>query len=390
MSDKARRRCVLFGVTAAHTALAFLSGQLGYLAESGWDVHLACPDNDMHDVARMAERGGATYHEVSVTRSPNPLGDIKGLARLIKILRRVRPAVVVAGTPKMSLLLLLASSSLRVPSRLYICHGLRFEGYSGPRRHIFVWLERVLVQLAHTTVAVSPSVRQGLVRAGVSPSRVVVLGPGSANGVDLARFAVPSPRDVIAARSTFDIPVEAPVAAFVGRLTADKGIATLLRCAQCLPHVQFLLAGPEEPSSADDLMVIRQLGRQENVRLLGPIADIERVYRAADILLLPTRREGLPTVVLEAGAMGVPTVATRATGTVDAVSHGSTGILTPQGDDSAFTAAVDEIISDQRRRKLMGLAAAQSAARFETRGIWERWADFLSAGEYSAVGRQSG
>lgn len=383
---RARRRRVLYGVTAPNTALTFLRGQLGYLAQRGWDVHLGCPDNDAGDVARMADSEQATHHEISLSRDPSPLEDIRGLAQVIAIIRRVRPDVVVAGTPKMSLLLLLGSRVLGVPFRIYLCHGLRFEGYSGGPRYVLMALERLLVRLARKTVAVSPSVREGLLHIGVAPRRVMVLGPGSANGVDLRRFAVPSAGEVVAERRAFGLDHAAPVAAFVGRLTRDKGISTLLRCAQCLPNVRFLLAGSQEPSSRADVEVVNLLTRQENVRLLGRVSDVERVYRAADILLLPTRREGLPTVVLEAAAMGRPTVATRATGTVDAVSDGSTGLLTPQGDDEAFVSAVHELlVSDRARLDQMGRdAAARTRALFEPQKVWQRWADLLATvDEYS-------
>lgn len=372
---------VLFGVTAANTALTFLSGQLSHLRSAGWDSHLLSPDTPGQDVAQMAQREGATLHVVEIARRPSTTQDVRSLISVARTVWRVRPRVVVAGTPKMSLLLLVASWVLRVPHRVYLCHGLRFEGFdAGWRRRALTAMERLLVRLSTRAVAVSASVRTALLQIGVADGKVVVLGPGSPNGVDLERFKKPTAEDCTNTRLSYELSPASPVAAFVGRLTHDKGIATLLRCARDMPEVQFLVAGSEEPADPADREIITQLRRQPNVRLLGRVSDIERVYRATDLLLLPTRREGMPTVVLEAAATGRPTVAYAATGTVDAVIDGRTGVLIEQGDDSAFSETVGSLLYDAQRRNQLATAAENWATTvFAPTRIWDEWATFLAA-----------
>lgn len=368
---------LLFGVSAPGTATGFLSGQLSYLTQQGFKTHLIAPDDAEGHVAALAQREGARYYPTSVSREPSVRRDLCTFRQVLMIVRHVRPSIIVAGTPKMSLLLLMAGFLGGVRHRIYLCHGLRFEGVSGFHRSLLARLERLLVSLSTSTIAVSPSVRERLIEVGVSSDKVSVLGAGSANGVDLSRFATTLER-VARARAECQVADGMQAAAFVGRLTHDKGLRALLACAHALPAVTFLVAGHREPRGSDDSEVICQLEKLDNVRLLGRIADVENVYWASNVLLLPTVREGMPTVVLEAAAAGRPTVAFEATGTVDAVIDNETGLLVPQGDDVAFTRATVRLLTDPELMSTMGEKARDRImCLFDDRTVWEHWSTYL-------------
>ncbi len=378
-STRPGARSALFGVTAPNTALAFLDGQLGHLVDDGLEVHLVCSDTPDGRVAAMVRRNGATFHRVSISRRPSLVHDVRALAEVGAVIRRTRPDTIVAGTPKMSLLLLLTGTLARVRRRVYLCHGLRFEGARGLRRRLLVGVERLLCALSTDVVAVSPSGRAALVALGVARTKVSVLGDGSANGIDGERFRPAGQGERVAARAGLALADER-VAAFVGRLTHDKGIATVLACAEAMDDVTFLVAGHPEPVGVDDESVIRALQALPNVRLLGRCPDVVPVYAAADLLILPTVREGMPTVVLEAAACGVPAVAYSATGTVDAVLDGVTGRIVPQGDVAAFVRTVRHLLGDDVARSAMGRAAHDRVMeRFAPGRVWRLWSAFLDA-----------
>ena len=277
----------------------------------------------------------------------------------------------------MSLLLLLAAFGSRVRHRIYLCHGLRFEGATGRRRYLLQLTERLLVALSTATIAVSPSVRARLADVGASSRKLTVLGSGSANGIDIQRFER-TPERIDRSRARRGLREGDQAVAFVGRLTHDKGLSALLVCACTMPNVTFLVAGNHEPRNAADRRAIQQLSRLDNVCLLGRVSEIEEIYWASDALLLPTVREGMPTVVLEAAAAGRPTVAFEATGTVDAIVDGTTGLLVSSGDDRAFAVAAARLLSDTDLCQSMGNRAENRVRQlFEGSAVWENWSRYF-------------
>jgi glycosyltransferase involved in cell wall biosynthesis len=184
------------------------------------------------------------------------------------------------------------------------------------------------------------------------------VGNGSSNGVDVQRFA-PGPDTV---RTRLGIAADAPVIGFVGRLTRDKGIPDLIdafeRLLQRLPSVRLLLVGWFDHS--EDALTPEQCARIDAhpaIVRTGFVDDTAAYYRAMDMLVLPTWREGFPNVALEAAASGIPVIATLTTGARDAVLPGLTGLLVPPGDPQALLESMQQLLSDLTRRQAMGSAA---------------------------------
>src|SRR5439155_1153358 len=251
----------------------------------------------------------------------------------------LRPTVTNVGTPKAGLLGGMAAWLNRVPCRFYTLHGLRFETTNGLRRRLLIYAERLACRFAHRVVCVSQSVREKAIASRLtSPERAVLLASGSCNGVDFSRFA--PTLDTIARatelRSRLRIPPQAPVAIFVGRLTCDKGIPELMKafvrlCDQ-FPHLRLLLVGCFEDGDPLPVEIRRSLETHPRVILTGAVQDTAPYYALADLVVLPSHREGLPLVVLEGQAAGKPVIGALATGIVDVVADGENGILFPVGD----------------------------------------------------------
>lgn len=368
---------ILYGASFPNTVVAFLSGQMKFMTTAGFDVHLVAPDlNGV--VAGICRDEGVTFHPVDIRREPHPLHDLIALRKLLWVVKQVAPDTIIVGTPKASILMLLAGALLRVKRRVYLCHGLRYEGLSGTKRALLIRAERLMGALSTEVVAVSHSVRQGLINCGVPERKVIVLGSGSPNGVDTDFFSPPSVAERKIVRSRLGLNDDKFVILFVGRLTFDKGIRFLSALVEGHEHRRLLVAGRPEPVSDDDRLVLDNLRKLPNVSLLAMRDDVRDLCRAADVLILPTLREGLPTVVIEASATGLPVVAMKATGTVDAIRNGKTGILVDQGDSDGLVAAIDALEADPLMRQRMSHEGRVFAINnFARATVWRNWAHFL-------------
>lgn len=293
-------------------------------------------------------------HPIDMSRTPSPLADIQALFRWIVLLRSLRPDVVIFGSPKASLLGLTASLLAGVRVRVYEVHGLRFEGARGWKRSVLQLIEAVTCATATLVIPVSFSVRNVMLASRiVTPSKTLIVGSGSPNGVDVSHFQRARRSSQHSNSPTLQelrIDPDRDVVTFIGRLTSDKGLSALATALTLTTaRFQLLVVGPvDDNSGAEGLRLLRKTGVP--VIMTGIVEDVAPYLAISDVLCLPSRREGLPTVILEAFAAGVAVVATQATGIIDLVRSGQTGLLVPIDDPAALAAALDAILADQELR----------------------------------------
>jgi len=359
-------------------AVGFLQGQLEYFQKRGFDVTLLCPER-RHGEWQVTEPAGVSVIEVPMERKIAPLRDLISLWRVWRIMRALRPAVTNVGTPKAGLLGGFAAWLNRVPCRFYTLHGLRFETTNGLKRLLLICMERLACVFAHRVVCVSHSVREKAITAKLTRrERTLVFGSGSCNGLDASLFA-PNPKlmeRAAALRRQLRIPERAAVVLFVGRLTRDKGIPELveafMRLDKKFPNLRLMLVGCFETEDPLPAKTRRQLERHRGIIFAGAVQDIASYYAAADIVVLPSHREGLPTVILEAQAAGRPVVGAAATGVVDLVTDGETGLLFPVGDSAALSKAIARLLTDQVLvRKLEAAGQERVRHKFQQEPIWD-------------------
>ncbi len=378
----ARKIKIAHVLTTAMGVRGTLDGQLRYLSTAGFQVTVLCRLDDT--IEAFASRQGAAFLPIEFEREIAPWSDLRALWQLWRAYRQVRPDLSHTGMPKAGLLGGLASWLAGVPCRVYTLHGLRLETATGGKRLLLQLLECLACRLAHRVVCVSASVRRRAVELGiVGEAKCVVLASGSANGVNTEPYhdIEDLSRAARAKREQLGIPQSAPVIGFVGRLTRDKGVPELVAAFQRLrdayPELRLLLLGPLEHGDPVPASVADAIRRNARIVAPGFVKQTAVYYQLMDLLALPSHREGFPTVVLEAAAAGKPVVGTRATGVVDAVVHGETGLLTPVGDVAALTRALARLLDDPALVNRLGQAARERATRhFQPAALWQAVADF--------------
>lgn len=365
-------------ITTVPDSLDFFRGQLDYMKARGFTVRAMTSPGP--DLARFATELDIGIDPVAMARRITPYADIVALTAMRRLLRRHRPAIVHAHTPKGGLLGLMAAAAAGIPVRVYHMRGLPFTTATGWKRRLLRQTEQVSCHLAHQVLAVSESLRAAAVQEGLcDASRIKVLGRGSGNGVDAARRFDPDAIEPDARRATrarLAIGDDELVVGFIGRIVRDKGVAELVQAWRSVREAaraaHLLVIGPFEPRDAIPQETSLALRTDRRIHLVGPVLEMPPWYAAMDVVVLPTYREGFPNVLLEAAAMRRPVVATGVAGCVDAVEDGKTGILVPPRDAGALARALQTYLVNPGLRRHHGAAGRDRVLRhFRPEVLWQ-------------------
>jgi glycosyltransferase involved in cell wall biosynthesis len=318
----------------------------------------------------MGRDARVQYAAIPMRREISPLHDLLSLWRYYWLIKKLRPTLTDIGTPKAGLLGGVASWLSGVPCRIYTLSGLRLETTTGLKRILLSITERIACACAHRVICVSPSLRQRAIDLKlVSVDKSVVLGSGSIRGIDVERFSPnviqPAQKEDLA--KSLGISADAPVIGFIGRLTRDKGIRELLAAFSQVrvkwPRLRLLLVGDLEDGDPPEAIVRQQMETDPGIVRVGFVTETTPYYALMDVLVLPTYREGLGYVPLEAQACGIPVVTTSATGAIDSVVEGVTGFHVPVGNCEVLADRISQLLSDPELRSQMGQRGRERVIR---------------------------
>ena len=387
VSPLKRRRLLIAATIPEQVSTSFMPHLAAFMA-AGWDVHVVCAPGDWP--AGPQPPTGVVVHRIPMAREVRPLADAQSLVKMLALMRQVRPDVVIGGSPKGALLSMVAARMMRVPRRVYLCRGARWETATGRGRQVLLAAERVTARAATETVAVSLSLAEVLLADGVTTRPVRVFGRGGDRGVDLTVF---QPSDTLmrtgtegagggdlSAQAADSVVRNSPVLGFIGRLAADKGVSTVVAAFDAVreqyPDARLWLAGIPDPTDPLPAELTARLADDPAISALGWTQQVPELLRECDVLVFPSAREGLPNAVLEAAASGVPTVAWDVTGVRDAVDDGVTGRLVAPGDEEGFVAAVLGVLAEGRGAFVETCPAW--AEQFDQQARTKMWCDFLA------------
>lgn len=339
------------------------------LRHRGADVRLVTMLDRNHFERELAE----VRVPVTVIPARPPARGATAVLSAVRLLRRWRPDVVVSFEYQSNLLGRLAGRLAGVP---VVISSVRNEHFGGRARDRLI---RLTDALATVTTTNSRRAASALVARSVVPAGRLLVVP---NGIPAASYERP-PGTGARVRRTLGVAPGAFLWAVVGRLEAQKDHATLLSALRTVQrrHPPQTLAvvgdGPLRPALERR---VRALGLHGSVRFLGMRDDVPDVLAAADALVLASRWEGLPNVVMEAMAASRPVVATRVGGVPELVEDGVTGHLVPPGDPSALAAAMLRVsrapVADRTTMGARGRAALRGGG-YDLRDVQDRWVDLV-------------
>lgn len=345
-----------------NSAAFFLSHRLPIARaaqRAGWQVHVATAPDPLS--AARIHKMGLRHHAVPLDRGGlSPIRDLQTFTSLYRLIRRLRPDVVHTVTVKPVVWGGIAARLARLPGRLSAVPGLGYisiaPGFRGRAMRFLVGrLYRLaLGGRAGRVLFQNDDDRQMVEAFGVPLEGRCALIRGS--GVDLQLFR-PKPE-----------PAGRPVVLMAARMLLFKGVAEFVAAAKLLRaeglEAEFRYAGAPDPDNPDSVppQMLAQWLLEGDVHFLGHREDMEEVIANSHVVVLPSRSEGVPKVLIEAAATGRAIVTCNAPGCRDAVEDGVTGITVPVGDVTALADAIRALVQDPQRRRAMGEAASELAA----------------------------
>lgn len=324
----------LIRITTAPISLKLLlQGQMKFMSENGFEVIMVSSSGP--EWKEIYDRENCRYHIVAMTRKITPVSDLKSLWQLYRFFRKEKPEIVHSHTPKAGLLAMIAARMAGVKIRIHTVAGLRFVTKKGIVKHILILMERITGYAASHIWPNSYSLLEYIqVKRIVSAKKLKVIGKGSSNGIDLARFTKESINEAELQKvgSKFNIDNKKFNFLCIGRIVKDKGINELVSAFcdvyELYKDARLILAGAYE----DDLDPVsesnkRVLESHPAIILTGWTEQAEYLMCLASVLVHPSHREGFPNVLLQAGAMGCPVICSRIDGNRDIIEHKDTGLL---------------------------------------------------------------
>jgi glycosyltransferase involved in cell wall biosynthesis len=307
------------------------------------------------------ERGIDPVYVPSLQREISPIVDAAAVAKVLGLIREFRPDILHTHTAKAGTVgrtAAMLAGKARPPVVVHTFHGHVLRGYFGPTKtEAFRRLERRLARASDALIAVSPEVRDDLVRMRIAPaSKIAVIRLG----LDLdSRVSAPSGAGS-ELRAALDIPADAFVVGWLGRMTEIKRADDLLRAFAAIPDESHLVLVGDGPLRSALEQLAAELGIGARVHFAGFRDDVGAVYAACDVIALTSSNEGTPVTVIEALAAGVPVVSTNVGGVADIVDDGRTGLLAPPADVDGIASQLRRLAADPEERTRMGQSGRAS------------------------------
>ncbi len=366
----------LIRISTVPTSLnTFLKGFLRVLSEHYEVVAVSSPGEELD---QLREREGVRTVAVPMERRISIMKDVVSLFRLIVLFAREKPYIVHSITPKAGLLAMVAAWITRVPVRMHTFTGLVFPTSSGITRQILIGMDKVICACATYINPEGHGVARDLKQHRITRKPLHIIANGNVRGVDMTWYSrteeVMEQAERIRIQDSFTF-------CFVGRLVRDKGINELVnafdRLSEQYPQVRLVLVGGTEetldPLKAETKQIIQQ---NERIVAVGQQPDVRLYLAASDALVFPSYREGFPNGVLEAGAMGLPSIVTDINGSNEIIIPGENGEIIPPKEENALFDKMKEWVEQPEKVTSMASNARRLVeTRYEQQMIWRALLD---------------
>lgn len=353
-----------------------LEGQLGFMKRY---FHVIAVSSEQKALEQYASREGVDYQFLDMTRKITPFKDVISLWNLYTFFRKEKPTIVHSHTPKAGIVGMLAAKLAGVPVRLHTVAGLPLMEATGAKLKLLKIVEKLTYACATKVYPNASGLHKYILgNALTTPSKTKVLGNGSSNGIDTNYF---SPRKVSGEtrselRLKHNIATTDFVFIFVGRLVGDKGINELVSAFEMLckkqSSIKLILVGPLEVD-LDPLhqATMQSINNNKHIISVGYQQDVRPFMAVAHVLVFPSYREGFPNVVMQAGAMGLPIIASEINGCDEIVIPQVNGMLIKVKDMQAILQAMETIQEQRLLAKLKANVRESIVKRYQRDTMWK-------------------
>jgi glycosyltransferase involved in cell wall biosynthesis len=386
----------LIRITTVPTSLKILlKGQHRFMSENGFEViGISSSGEELQDVER--EENIRTI-AIEMTRTISPFKDLKSVWQLYKIFKKEKPQIVHTHTPKAGTVGMLAAKLAGVPHRLHTVAGLPLLVVKGKKRKLLDFVEKITYACATKVYPNSFGLYDIILENKyTTKDKLKVIGKGSSNGIDTSHFdpKLFSEEQKQELKNSLGIQPDDFVYVFVGRLVKDKGINELVSAFKelgigntLIPSPQSLVPNPQSPIPNPQLLLVgtfereldpllpetlKEIETHPNIISVGYQSDVRPYFAVSDCLVFPSYREGFPNVVMQAGAMGLPSIVTDINGCNEIIVEGENGTILPVKNVPALVEAMQKMCSDKAYyEQLQQKARVMIQSRYEQRVVWE-------------------
>lgn len=375
-----KERKKVIRVTTVPTSLAtFCKDMLRELSERYEVVAVSSP---LPELDKVSIEEGVRVEAVEMKRQIAPFSDLRSLWKMYRLMRRERPWLVHSMTPKAGLLSMIAAWMARVPNRVHTFTGLIWPTSTGIKRRILILMDKLLCACATKIIPEGNGVKRDLETYGITRKPMKVLAYGNVRGIDLDYYCrneyVLNQANNLRENEVFTF-------IFIGRLVKDKGINELVnafvRFNEQYPRSKLLLVGRME-DELDPLLpeTISEINNNPAINAVGPQDDVRVWLVASDVFVFPSYREGFPNVVIEAGAMGLPSIVTDINGANEIIVDGENGVIIPsKNEQKLYDAMVDMFLDKEMRMAMSSKARSMVASRFDCHVVRQALYDFYKS-----------
>ncbi|NBC57063.1 MAG: glycosyltransferase [Bacteroidetes bacterium] len=366
--------------TVAVSLDKLLEGQLNFLSKHFKVIGVSSPSNN--NLKEVGQRENVDVKAISMERKISLLKDFCSLVQLVILFKKESPQIVHSITPKAGLLSMIAGYFSGVPIRIHTFTGLIFPSKTGLLQKILIVMDKLLCNCATHIYPEGEGVKNELLKYNITSKPLKVLANGNVNGINTSHF---NPKNYThkqkqALRQQLDIKEQDFVFIFVGRLVRDKGINELVTAFKSLSlgegfreRLKLLLVGPyEHELDALSKETLEAIDQNPNIITAGFQEDVRPYYAIANALAFPSYREGFPNVVLQAGAMNLPSIVTDINGCNEIIEDGKNGLIIPPKNSDALQQAMFKLMEDQNLfQELKRNARDMITSRYEQKLVWE-------------------
>ena len=348
--------------TISDSLMSLLKGQLRFINQYYEVIGVSSEGETLKDVR---ENEGIRTEVVEMKRTIAPIDDLLAVYNLYKILKKERPHIVHTHTPKAGVIGMLASKLAGVKHRFHTVAGMPLLVATGPKRMLLNFVEKLTYKCATKVFPNSYGLKDIILKEGfTSDKKLSVIGKGSSNGIDVDHFdsALLKVSDLEALKQELHIDKEF-IFVYVGRLVSDKGLNELVKAFDTISKnqdVKLILVGWRE-SELDPLLLETEntLKQNEHIIEVGYQPDVRPYFAIADVLAFPSYREGFPNVVLQAGAMRMPSIVTNINGCNEIIIEGENGLIIPVKDVEALITSMEFFIKNPEAHQMMRTKSRQ-------------------------------